>query len=75
MKIVAYRILTATSADALEDQVTQLIINPDDPMDDSWQPHGPLIVERLHAQNRYSGSSHMDTLYDLRFIQAMVRVA
>ena len=73
--ITDFKILRLTEANQLQDAVCKLINNPDDPMDDSWQPHGPLIVERVHAQNQFAGLQQRSTLYTLHYIQAMVKIS
>lgn len=54
------KILTASSPDRLnslmEDHITQ-----------GWEPIGSHSVVVIHAQNRYSGSQHMDTLYKTEY--------
>lgn len=71
MSVIGFKILQEYSGEALETQVNKLINNPDKPLDDSWQPHGPLIVERISA-DEHSGSHH--TAYLLHYIQAMVKL-
>lgn len=40
----------------MEDHITQ-----------GWEPIGSHSVVVIHAQNRYSGSQHMDTLYKTEY--------
>lgn len=74
MKVIDYKILTSNEPQGLERAVKLTINNPDDPLDDSWQPHGPMIVERLHSHDQYAGNQHRSVMYSLRYIQAMVKV-
>ena len=69
-----YRVLSAPTPELLERQVNELLFNASDPLNDTWQPHGPMHCVTRHAQNRFSGMQHKDTVYSIEYTQAMVRV-
>ncbi len=68
--IIGFKVLQEYSGEALEKSVDVLINNPDDPLDDSWQPHGPMMVERVTADH---SPTHNHTTYLLHYIQALVK--
>jgi hypothetical protein len=54
------KILTAGSPERLNSLL-------EDHITDGWEPIGSHSVVVIHAQNRYSGSQHMDTLYKTEY--------
>ena len=59
-------IITSGSASALNQKIA-------DKMKEGFVPVGSHTLAMEHAQNRYSGSQHMDTIYKSEYAQTMVK--
>lgn len=66
MKIETQIIITSGSASSLNQKIA-------DKMKEGYVPVGSHTVAQEHAQNRYSGSQHMDTQYRVEYAQTMVK--
>jgi hypothetical protein len=58
------KIITANSPEALNSKIKEAI-------SDGWKCIGSHTAMRLHAQLRYSGSQHMDTLHKAEYAQTI----
>lgn len=61
-----YKIVTASSASALETRVNLLIV-------EGYVPAGSHVVVETHRQNRFSGLQLKDTVVDREYSQTMVK--
>lgn len=60
------KIVTAKTANMLTNTVNNLI-------NVGWKRVGSHHVVTTHAQNRYAGKQHMDTVFEVEYSQTMVR--
>jgi uncharacterized protein YecE (DUF72 family) len=63
-----YKVITSGSPEGLTIAVSNAV-------KDGWEPLGSHQVVLHHAQNRYSGSQHMDTQYKSDYSQTMTKKA
>lgn len=68
MSITAYEVFTGATAAELANKVDTRIHDPERPLDDSWQPWGPMYVHLQHT-NRIAGEDV--PVYE--YCQAMVK--
>lgn len=61
------KIITSRTASGLNEQINKMIA-------EGWEPVGGHLVVQVHAQNRYSGMQHMDTIYESEYSQTMKKV-
>jgi len=61
-----YKVITSGSPEGLTIAVSNAV-------KDGWEPLGSHQVVLHHAQNRYSGSQHMDTQYKSDYSQTMIK--
>lgn len=66
MKIQSQIIITAGTAHSLNQKIA-------DKMKEGYTPIGSHTVVQEHAQNRFAGSQHMDTQYQVEYAQTMVK--
>ena len=60
------KIITANSVNALN-------ISIQTHMREGWEPLGSHQVVTIHAQNRYAGTQHKDTVYKNEYSQTMIK--
>ena len=60
------KIITARSASHLNTKIAEMI-------EEGWKPLGSHQVLTIHAQNRYAGMQHKDTVYETEYSQTMVK--
>ena len=65
-KPMEQKIITAGTATALNNSINSLI-------KEGWRPKGSHKVVTTHAQNRYAGKQHMDTIYKVEYSQTMIK--
>lgn len=58
------KIITSHTASGLNEQIKKMIA-------EGWEPVGGHSVVQVHAQNRYTGMQHKDTIYDSEYSQTM----
>lgn len=58
------KIITSHTTSGLNEKIKQMIA-------EGWEPVGGHSVVQTHAQNRYSGMQHMDTIYNSEYSQTM----
>ena len=58
------KILTSGTSEGLNQQIKEKIF-------EGWIPVGSHQVVTVHSQNRFSGSTHRDTLYSLEYSQTV----
>lgn len=61
------KIITSHTTSGLNEKIKQMIA-------EGWEPVGGHSVVQVHAQNRYSGMQHKDTLYESEYSQTMKKV-
>ena len=61
-----YKIVTSNSSEQLTAKVSELI-------KEGWKPVGSHQALVTHQQNRFSGSQHKDTVYEVEYSQTMLR--
>ena len=66
MAIKEIKVVTAKTAIGLNSTVNSL-------MKEGWKPKGSHSVVTTHAQNRYAGKQHMDTVYEVEYSQTMIK--
>jgi len=58
------KIIHSSSPEGLNSQIQKYI-------DEGWKPVGSHAAIVIHAQNRYAGKQHMDTLYKTEYSQSI----
>ena len=61
-----YKIVSGDSPNELTTKVNELL-------KDGWKLSGSHQVTTRREQNRYSGSQHMDTLYQIEYTQTLIK--
>ena len=61
-----YKIVTSNSPEQLTAKVNELI-------KEGWKPVGSHHALVRHQQNRFSGSQHKDTIYDVEYSQTVIK--
>lgn len=62
-----YKIITANSTEKLQKKVQEYL-------DEKWTLVGGLHACRIHVQNRFSGTQHMDSLYEYEYSQGICKI-
>lgn len=60
------KIITAMTASKLNEKISHHI-------EDGWKPIGSHTVINMIAQNKYSGSQHIMTIFDNEYAQSMIK--
>ena len=71
--ITDYKVISSGNPKTVEKEVKALMFDKDNPMDDGWEPSGPLTCQVRQVQCRYSGSQRMSEDNRLEYTQAMVK--
>jgi hypothetical protein len=61
-----YKVVNSSHPEGLEKKVNKLI-------SEGFTPTGPVQVNIIRQQNRYSGSQHMDTINTLEYVQSVIK--
>ena len=61
-----YKIVTSSNAQGLVDKITLL-------MNNGWDIIGGHHVIIVHSQNRFSGTTHKDTIHETEYSQTMIK--